>query len=152
MIIPWSSGCMHEVVMLDRFWTWIYGWATPRLCGCAGALSRTKRTLKIRCLYFRYNFHTSVYWRSLLAVCSTSEWQPFGHFVFSRNKSWWLTQEVFARDELASVSHLIISSSFLAAKIINSFTLWWHLHTGLLIPVSYLFIPPLFPTDRLLSF
>jgi len=29
-------------------------------------------------------------------------------------------QEVFAHDELASVSHVIISSSFLAAKIINS--------------------------------
>jgi hypothetical protein len=29
-------------------------------------------------------------------------------------------QEVFARDELASVNHLIISSSFLATKIINS--------------------------------
>jgi hypothetical protein len=151
MIIPWLSGCVHEVIMLDRYWTWICGWTRLRLCGCTGALSRTRRTLKTRCLYFRYNFHTSIYWHSLLALHSTYEWQPFCHFVFSRSKSWWHRQNVFAHDELASVKHLIISSFFLAAKIINSFTLWWHLHT-LLIPVTYLFIPPLFPTDRLRSF
>jgi hypothetical protein len=66
---------------------------------------------------------TSIYWHSLLAFHSTYEWQPFCHFIFSRNKSWWLRQEVFAHDELASVRHLIISSFFLPAKITNSFTL-----------------------------
>jgi hypothetical protein len=30
------------------------------------------------------------------------------HFVFSRSKSWWHRQKVFAHDELASVKHLII--------------------------------------------
>jgi len=108
MIIPWLSGCVHEVIMLDRYWTLICGWTRLRLCGCAGALSRTRRTLKTRCLYIRYNFHTSIYWHSLLALHSTYEWQPFCHFVFSRSKSWWHRQKVFAHDELASVKHLII--------------------------------------------
>lgn len=66
MMIPWLRGSGREVVVLDRYWAWIYRWVRLRLCGCPVALSRTRMTSKATFLDFRYNFHTSLYWYGCL--------------------------------------------------------------------------------------
>ena len=42
VMIPWLSDCRSEVVMLGRYWSWIFRRARKTSCGCTGALWSTR--------------------------------------------------------------------------------------------------------------
>ena len=42
VIINWLNYCRSEVVVLDRYWSWIFRRARKTSCGCTGALLSTR--------------------------------------------------------------------------------------------------------------